>query len=348
MKICIRFMLMIYLTEEERKSYKALHKSTRRKQDADRIKTILLLDQGYSPQEIAEILLIDEGTVRRWLARFEVSGIKALLEDKYKGKTSKLTQEEQKALSTHLEEHLYLTAKQIATYINHSYGVVYTIKGVTKLLHRLGFCYKKPCHIPGKADAESQEAFVRKYQQLKAEKAREDSIYFMDGVHPLHNSQPAYGWIRKGEKKMLKSNTGRQRLNINGAYNIETHKVVVRTDKSINAQSTVALLKQLLKEQPLGMLYIILDNARYYRSQLVKDFVGTNERIELVFLPAYSPNLNIIERLWRFFKKNITYNRYYEKFSVFEKNCLDFFENIDRYKNELKNLMADNFYILQT
>lgn len=338
---------MIYLTEEERKSYKALHKSTKRKQDADRIKTILLLDKGYSPQEIAEILFIDEGTVRRWLERFEVSGIQELLDDKYKGKPPRLSLEEQKALSTHLEGHLYLTAKQVATYIEQTYKVVYTTKGVTKLLHRMGFCYKKPGHIPGKADKESQEAFVKKYRQLKAEKAKEDNIYFMDGVHPLHNSQPAYGWIKKGEKRMLKSNTGRQRLNINGAYNIETHKVVVRTDKSINAQSTVALLEQLLEEQPLGMIYIILDNARYYRSQLVKDFVSENKRIKLVFLPPYSPNLNIIERLWRFFKKNITYNRYYEKFSVFEKNCLAFFENIDTYKNELKNLMTDNFHILQ-
>ena len=125
----------------------------------------------------------------------------------------------------------------------------------------------------------------------------------MDGVHPLHNSQPAYGWIKKGKEQVLKSNTGRMRVNLNGAYNIENHKAIIREDESINSQSTIALLEQMLKEQPLGMLYIILDNAKYYRSQLVKDFLIKTKEYKFVFLPPYSPNLNLIERLWKFFKK---------------------------------------------
>ena len=216
-----------------------------------------------------------------------------------------------------------------------------------KLLHRLGFTYKKPKHIPGKANKQLQKEFIQSYGQLKENKADEDTIYFMDGVHPLHNSQPAYGWIKKGKEQTLKTNTGRQRININGAYDIENHKVIIREDESINAQSTIALLEQMLKEQPLGMLYIILDNARYYRSKLVQEFITKNSRIQFVFLPPYSPNLNIIERLWKLFKKKTTYNEYYEKFSVFKEKCMDFFENIDQYKNELKSLMTDNFQIIQ-
>ncbi len=74
----------------------------------------------------------------------------------------------------------------------------------------------------------------------------------------------------------------------------------------------------MLKEEPLGVLYNILDNERYYSSKLVEEFIPENTRIEFVFLPPYRPNLNIIERLWKFFKKNITYTEYYEKFSVFK------------------------------
>ncbi|MBM3435739.1 MAG: hypothetical protein FJY07_05925 [Bacteroidetes bacterium] len=90
----------------------------------------------------------------------------------------------------------------------------------------------------------------------------------MDGVHPLHNSQPAYGWIRKGTDMVLQSNTGRERLNLNGAYNIEDHTAVVIESESINAQSTVVLLEEMMRKQPKGLLYIILDNARYYRSEI--------------------------------------------------------------------------------
>ncbi len=83
----------------------------------------------------------------------------------------------------------------------------------------------------------------------------------MNEVYPMHNSQPAYRWIKKGKEAILKTYTGRQRVNINGAYNIENHKVVIREDERINALLTSALLEQMLKEQPLGVLYIILDNA---------------------------------------------------------------------------------------
>jgi transposase len=90
-----------------------------------------------------------------------------------------------------------------------------------------------------------------------------------------------------------------------------------------------------------------LDNAKYYRSQIVKEFLEKNQRIQFVFLPPYSPNLNIIERLWRFFKKKTTYNKYYEKFAVFKEICLNFFENISDYKSELESLMTENFQLIQ-
>ncbi len=314
---------------------------------ADRIKSILLLNKGFSYEEIAEFLLIDDGTVRRWHKIFETEGMKTLLEDNYTGGISKLTSAEKIELTAHLEENIYLTAKEICAYVHANYGVKYTSKGMTSLLHQMGFSYKKPKHIPGKANKKAQGEFIEKYNEFKETKSAEDHIYFMDGVHPLHNSQPAYGWIKKGKEQVLKTNTGRMRVNLNGAYNIEEHKAIIREDESINSQSTIALLEQMLKEQPLGILYIILDNAKYYRSQLVKEFLGKNQRIQFVFLPPYSPNLNLIERLWKFFKKNITYNEYYEKFAVFKEKCLNFFDNIEKYKSELKSLMTENFHLIQ-
>ena len=336
-----------FLTPEQIIAYKQMHKKTRSLREGDRIKAILLYNKGYSYEEVSELLLIDDGTVRRWHKIFESYGMKTLLEDNYNGGISKLSTSEQIELSKHLEGFVYLTAKEICAYVENRYGIIYTLKGMTSLLHQMGFSYKKPKHIPGKANQKAQEEFIEKYKKLKENKVPEDRIYFMDGVHPLHNSQPAYGWIKKGKEQTLKTNTGRMRVNINGAYNIEEHKVIIRDDESINSQSTIALLEQMLKEQPLGIIYIILDNAKYYRSQIVKEFLEKNKRIQFVFLPPYSPNLNLIERLWRFFKKKTTYNKYYEKFTIFKENCLNFFENIKEYKSELKKLMTENFQLIQ-
>jgi len=336
-----------FLTPEQISEYRRMHKKVRTLREGDRIKAILLLNKGYSYEEIAELLLIDDGTVRRWYLIYENKGIKILLEDNYIGGTSKLTTSDQLELSSHLENNIYLTAKEICAYVDTKYGIDYTSKGMTSLLHQMGFSYKKPKHIPGKANQKAQEEFIERYKKLKENKSTEDRIYFVDGVHPLHNSQPAYGWIKKGKEQSLKTNTGRMRVNINGAYDIAAHKVIIREDESINSQSTIALLEQMLKEQPLGLLYIILDNAKYYRSRIVKDFLEKNQRIQFVFLPPYSPNLNLIERLWRFFKKKTIYNKYYEKFAVFKEKCLNFFENIDDYKNELETLMTENFQLIQ-
>jgi transposase len=337
-----------FLSQKQELSYKSLHKRYKKDQrKSDRIKAILMLNKGYTYTEISEVLLLDDSTIRRWHEIFTNSGIKTLLEDKYLGGISRLTNEQQEKLSFHLGHNIYLTAKEICFYVQEEFDVVYTVKGMTSLLHQLGFSYKKPKKVPGKVNKEKQQEFIATYRKIKEDKSAEDRIYFMDGVHPLHNAQPAFGWIKKGKEQVIKTNTGRQRVNINGAYDIEGHKAIIREDESINAQSTIKLLEQILKEQPIGIIYIILDNARYYRSRLVQEFLAENPRIQLIFLPPYSPNLNIVERLWKFFKKKTTYNKYYEKFSVFKEKCMDFFENIEEYENDLKSLMVDNFQLIQ-
>ncbi|MBM3435740.1 MAG: hypothetical protein FJY07_05930 [Bacteroidetes bacterium] len=94
-------------------------------------------------------------------------------------------------------------------------------------------------------------------------------------------------------------------------------------------------------------LFTSLIFANLFSGGIVQSFVRKNKRIRLVFLPPYSPNLNIIERLWKFFKKNVTYNTYYERFAVFREYCLRFFKNLGKYRDELETLMTDNFQLIQ-
>jgi len=85
-----------------------------------------------------------------------------------------------------------------------------------------------------------------------------------------------------------------------------------------------------------------LDNARYHYSKLVKKHIK-NARIKLVFLPSYSPNLNVIERLWKFFKKKVLYNKYHENMNAFRKACIDFFRKICEFQDELASVMSAEF-----
>lgn len=337
------------ISEGDRSILRQLHREQKEKRYADRIKSILLLDDGYSPEEVSRVLFIDDDTVYGYKKKYQKGGINELLTDGRvlsSGKKRQLSKHQENELEAHLRNETYLAAKEIVEYVRIAYDVVYTTVGMRKLLHRMGFVYKKTKRIPGKADADQQEVFIQAYEKLKKEKDPTHPILFIDGVHPHHNSMPAYGWIKKGQVKEILANTGRERININGAINIESMKVISRQDDSINAQSTIALFAQVEAAYPKSeKIYIIADNAKYYKNKLLKEWLGTS-RIEMIFLPPYSPNLNPIERLWKFFYRKILYNQYYHTYKEFVQVCTDFFDNLGAYEKELRSLITDNFQIL--
>ena len=335
-----------FLSGKQRNELLSEHKLEKDKHFADRLKTILLLDEGLSYKEISRVLFLNDSTIRRCEKNYLDGGIECLLTDNYKGGFGFLSSQQEEKLKSHLAENTFLSCKEVLSYIKAEYKINYSIGGVLHLLKRLGFVYKKPKQIPGKSDKNAQEEFVRQYSELLENKGDKDLIYFMDGTHPHHNPIPSYGWILKGEEKELKTNTGRARININGAINTETLDVAVRFDERINAESTIELFKDIEQRNPeANTIYVIADNARYYRACKVSEYLQ-GSKIELLFLPPYSPNLNLIERFWKFFKRKVLYNKYYEKFDVFWDACAGFFNDIVKYENELRSLLTDNFQII--
>lgn len=334
------------LTQQELNELEYEHQHTQDKRYADRVKAVYLLGKGWSVTRVAEALMIDRETVRSHHKRYRKGGLKMLVSHEAGGSECALTDTQRQQLVAYLESHLCLTAKQVAHYIEQAWQINYSESGVTQLLHRLGFVYKKPKLIPGKADAERQRAFVEAYHKLQAAKQPNDRLYFMDATHPHHNPVAGYGWIKRGQAHEIRSNTGRRRLNINGVIDSGDLSVIVRYDDTINAQSTIQLFQQIEAQNPLAKcIHIICDNARYYRSQQVKNYLE-NSKIELVFLPPYAPNLNLIERFWKFFKKTVLYGRYYETFCQFKTACDRFFAGLEQHHASLRSLLTDRFQII--
>jgi hypothetical protein len=111
----------------------------------------------------------------------------------------------------------------------------------------------------------------------------------------------------------------------------------------VDANSICILLKAIKDKNPFDKnITLIMDNAAYNRSWKVKT-LAKELKIKLFYLPPYSPNLNPIERLWKFMKKKVIYNNYYEKFNEFEFACMTFFRGIRKFKAELETLITDNF-----
>ena len=308
-----------------------------------------MLYNKLSQEFIAEMLGIDRTTVNRHFRSFQLSSsFEDYLSSNYKPCTGKLSSEQLGTVKEHVSSHLCGTAAEVAAFISKTFQVEYSESGATALLHRLGFVYKKTKLIPSKANEVLQEAFVASFRELEKALEVDEVILFADGVHPQHNTGTSYAWIAKGKEKEVLSNTGRTRVNINGAINPRNPTEVVTYEcDTIDAVTTVSFFKEVEKRfADKKCLHLFVDNARYYRSKLVMAHVETS-KIKLHFLPPYAPNLNPIERLWKFLKKTVIRNNYTPDINVFKQNIKDFFENIEQYKQKLDSLINTNFHIIK-
>lgn len=328
------------LSPQEVQQLKLLHKKQKNRRAADKIKAIVLLGTGWTLLQVSEALLLDTETLRRYVDKYRKQDIHEVLQDSYKGRSSFLSTEHTAALKEHLSEYTYPDVKTVIAYVKKEFGITYKYTGMRSVLASLGFVYKKPKVVPGQSDPVEAMKFLQRYEEIRRTGS---PLYFMDGVHPQHNSRPSFGWILKGATKALQSNTGRKRLNINGVVNIDTKELLVTADESVNAQSTIKLFNKILKKhQSEDKLYIVCDNAGYYRSTMVQDYIREVKKIELIFLPPYSPYLNLIERVWKYFNTQVLHNKYYPTFSEFKDACLNFFKR--RHKRVLDKKLVEKFH----
>lgn len=300
-------------------------------------------------KETAELLLLDEKTVGTICDRFISDGIDEFTKDSYVLYTGKLTQEQKEQVRTFVRNNLVLDTIIVIEFVKEKFGIEYTRSGMADVLHSLNFVFKKTKLVPSKANVLLQKLHICRYKIIKILKTDDEIIYFMDGVHPLHNAVSSYGWIEKGTEKEIKANTGRDRVNINGAYCLEEQEVVTVKSESINAQSTIELYEKLKEKHPdKRTIFVFRDNARYYANKEVQAYLATS-RIKEIPLPPYSPNLNPIERLWLFMKENLLYSHYYEHFADFKQAIEDFFgKNFHLHRDKPKTFITGNFHVRES
>lgn len=160
--------------------------------------------------------------------------------------------------------------------------------------------------------------------------------------------QPFLGFLWCFQRYFVYSASGRKRFNVLGALNAITHEVVTITNDSyINALSVCDLLRKLATKHAEEAVTLFLDNARYQKCKIVQE-LAEQLKIELIYLPAYSPNLNLIERLWRHVKHQVLYSRYYDSFPKFKAaimGCIDATQSTDN--KSISSLFSLKFQIIE-
>jgi len=165
--------------EEEKIELETLHKKERDGRVRDRLKAVLLKDEGWTQRQIAQALRIYEETVHDHL---EIWKKEKRLVSVHAGSSGKLTKTQTQQLVKHLKKHTYTTSKEICNYIKKSFGITYSLPGMTKWLHTNNFRYKKPKGVPAKADPVAQQAFIAYYNKLKKEVGKEEDIEKLDVI----------------------------------------------------------------------------------------------------------------------------------------------------------------------
>jgi transposase len=332
------------LSPEVREQLLRQHKTERDGRVKDRIKAVILRDDDWSLDAIAEALLISHEGVRQHLLDYAASG---KLKPDNGGSSGLLNEVQIAELLSHLDAHLYIKASEIAAYVHSKYGIRYSVRGMTDWLKRHDFTFHQPCGIPAKADAEAQKKFVEHYENIKRTLGDDDQIVFMDGVHPSHAVRFMRGWIRKGVRKEIPTNASQKRLNILGALNLEAMTLHRQEYDTLNADAVIGFLTFLLAAMPRGLLHIILDRGRYQHCAAVWAFAAANPRMHLHYLPPYSPNINAIEPAWKIMHEHTTNNRYHPHFKDFTEAIRTFFDvTFPQKSRQWTDRLTDNFRIL--
>jgi hypothetical protein len=265
-----------------------------------------------------------------------------------------LTAAQQEQLKAQAASGRFKSAAMAGAFIKDNFRKTFSLSGVRKLLGRLGFSFHKVSSFLFKAKRDKQEEFVRDYEQDKPKvQSHAWRRYFIDGVHPLYGMEVLYYcWLPVGKRLELGVGGGRKRLNILGAFCPDDHEHIDRryTDKNLTAQSVIELFERMMELHPQTRHFrIYLDNARYQHAKVLKAWVeqtkaGKGVTFDLKHLPACSPNLNLIERLWKFVRKEAS-ETWHESFEKMQEAVAEVLDNLPDYQEQLRTLMTERFHL---
>ena len=351
--ILISFMIRGgYLSAEDRADLIALARDgSAAHRLARRANALVLLDDGWSCERVAAALFVDDETVRRWHQLFVEDGLEGLTRFESGGSCPRLAADQEAKLKSWIAATLPRSTRHVGAYIEREFGVVYESRsGLVTMLHRLGLEYVKPETIGRKLDPEKQQAFIETYENVLNSLGPDEAVLFMDAVHPTHAARPVGCWAPAKEPLAIEQTSGRQRLNIHGAVDLETGKTAMIDVETVDAASTIRLLEAIEAMYPLlALIHVFLDNARYHHAALVREWLAQpGRRIKLHFIPAYCPHLNPIERLWGVMHKSLTHNRTYPTYRQFADAMLHFLRaEVPSRWGEIADSITDNFRIIR-
>ena len=346
-------MKTIELTAEQKKEIERRRKGTLDRRVYQRLTAVLAAAAGKTREEVAGLLGIGLTQLSEWLRVYRNEGLDALCEIRNKGDPGKLTPQQIERLKAEVRTGCFRNSDQIRDWVKSTFAVSYSSSGVKDLLKRIGVSYHKVTGFLWKADPDEQRAFVKRVARHKREAKQQGAPrtrrYYVDACHPVWGLDLVFCcWLLLGQRLLVGMGSGRKRLNVLGAYCPDDHEYIdLRlTRDNINGEQFVNFLRLLLSTHPGTERFILyVDGARYYKSPAVKEWLKRHPEFHLSPIPAYSPNVNLIERLWKFMRAKAL-SRWHKTFEAMQAAVSEVLDHLQDYRDELRTLMTERFHIL--
>jgi transposase len=343
----------IVLTPGQRREIERRCKGTLDRRVYQRLSAVLAVAAGKSREEVAEWLRVSLSQLGEWFRVFRNRGFDALCALHYKGDPGKLTPGQVSQLKEKVSSGCFRSSDQIRRWLEDTFRVSYSPSGVKGLLKRIGVSYHKVTGFLWKADPDKQRAFVKRVARHRREAQRQGAPrarrYYVDACHPVWGLDLVFCcWLLVGQRFLVGMGSGRKRLNVLGAYCPDDHEYIDYrlTRDNINGEQFVNFLRLLLSMHPGTERFILyVDGARYYDSPVVKEWLRRHPEFHLSQVPAYSPNVNLIERLWKFMRAKAL-SRWHKTFEDMQAAVSEVLDHLQDYRDELRTLMVEKFHII--
>jgi transposase len=294
-----------------------------------RIHALLAIAEGTAVSEVAQMLALGEQTVRDYLNRFLWRGVASLVYQRPPGRPAKLTKTQRKTLAALIEAGPQAagyvsgcwSATMIQDLIQRQFRVEYHPHYICTLLHNLGFSYQKARFVSDHLD----EAKRLEWRQqtwptvLRRARQRKALLLFGDEASFAQWGSLSYTWAPKGHQPEVPTSGIRKAYKVFGLIDYFSGRFFSKAQTGrFNSESYAAFLRDVLR-QTTQHLFVIQDGARYHTSKaMAQCFAGHADRLTIVQLPAYSPDFNPIEYLWKKVKKLATHLKYFPEFTLLQ------------------------------
>lgn len=318
--------------KNEKEVLLGLYKSSR---ESMRAHAILLLKQGRSIKDVAEICFVDEDTVRNWVTKWNEE--QKVKDAPRSGASPKITEEIEKEIceladENNPEEHgMFSSAwdcNELRIYIKENHDVEITNEQIRKILKRNGFNYRKLNYKFTKADETKRKRFLDDFKEFHDDIVEESTIIFQDEMASKLHPNKGYIWTRE-EKPFIETECSHEKTYVVGGVAPTTGETFTIINKKFNSLVFIRFLNLLL-DSIKGEITLVMDNHPSHHSAKVNQFLDLNPRINTLFLPEYSPDFNPKENFWNYLRKKFLNNKVFKSVEEMAKGVKKFIKKIPK------------------